>query len=516
MAQIRNICLLLWCAGTVLCQAKDASAADGRLQVLNFSMDRCEPCKAMQPVLAKLIVDGWQIRQIDIAQAPQLVAQYKLQSAPTLVMLAGGREVDRVVGAIAYNKLLTRLETASRSIEPSSGVNRSGATQLSTLPSQLTAPPSLAQRGSDPGQLSLEPQLVRGQSPGPADVPDLDVDNQRMLEFVKDLPEAPKFAAQTTPSPTSPSLTNNAQLASSSSNIGLASIARQSLPARNAVPTIDPQLRAHLATVRIRIEDANSIAFGTGTVISVHEGQALVLTCGHLFRDLGQGARMSIDVYDSMNRVTNVPALPIMHTTDQGDIGVMEFKCPYPIVPVPIAKHGPSIGDRAYSWGCDRGADPTRRDTEIKRINRYIGPANVEIKGAPVVGRSGGGLFNAQGQLIGVCNAADAEDDEGIYAALPVIEQHVAGFQLDSLHYENEPSQIAAGQGQVQLASATMNNGALGSGSMTPLPTSQVASSQPPTQVRCVIRDTQGKETALLIDQPSPELVAMLKQAALK
>ncbi|MED5284711.1 MAG: hypothetical protein VYC71_01985, partial [Planctomycetota bacterium] len=36
----------------------------------------------------------------------------------------------------------------------------------------------------------------------------------------------------------------------------------------------------------------------------------------------------------------------------------------------------------------------------------------------PEQGRSGGGLFSAGGQLIGVCNAAAVQVDEGIYAGL--------------------------------------------------------------------------------------------------
>jgi len=43
------------------------------------------------------------------------------------------------------------------------------------------------------------------------------------------------------------------------------------------------------------------------------------------------------------------------------------------------------------------------------------------VAGQPVQGRSGGGLFNAQGEVIGVCNAADREDNEGLYAALPSV-----------------------------------------------------------------------------------------------
>ncbi len=267
--------------------------------------------------------------------------------------------------------------------------------------------------------------MVRGQSPGPADVPnlsdDLDIDSQRMLDFVKDLPAPPQFPPANALASTGPS---NVQLASSTANIGRAAIGSQSQPVQPAfqsspvaapaamAPQFDPVSRAQLATVRIRIEDANSIAFGTGTVVYVHNGQALVLTCGHLFRDIRQDAKMSVDVFDKSGRATNVPAAVVSHSTEEGDIGLMEFRCPYPITPVPISKRAPAMGDAAFSFGCDRGADPTRRDTQVKRINRYIGPANVEIVGAPVVGRSGGALFNAQGQVIGVCNAADAEDDE--------------------------------------------------------------------------------------------------------
>ncbi len=48
------------------------------------------------------------------------------------------------------------------------------------------------------------------------------------------------------------------------------------------------------------------------------------------------------------------------------------------------------------SYGCDNGADPTRRDSYISKLNRYLGPSNIEVAKAPVQGRSGGGLFNSK------------------------------------------------------------------------------------------------------------------------
>jgi S1-C subfamily serine protease len=50
-----------------------------------------------------------------------------------------------------------------------------------------------------------------------------------------------------------------------------------------------------------------------------------------------------------------------------------------------------------------------------------------------VDGRSGGGLFNEQGELIGVCNAAAVEVDEGIYTALETIHWQIAAVDLEHL-----------------------------------------------------------------------------------
>jgi len=57
----------------------------------------------------------------------------------------------------------------------------------------------------------------------------------------------------------------------------------------------------------------------------------------------------------------------------------------------------------------------------VTTLNKFLGPDSLMVAGEPVEGRSGGGLFSADGRLIGVCNAADKEDREGLYAALASI-----------------------------------------------------------------------------------------------
>ena len=79
-------------------------------------------------------------------------------------------------------------------------------------------------------------------------------------------------------------------------------------------------------------------------------------------------------------------------------------------------------GDPVTSVGCNHGENPTPWATQITAINRYQGHPNVEAARAPVEGRSGGGLFNAQGQVIGICYAAEPKGDEGLYASLSSIQ----------------------------------------------------------------------------------------------
>jgi hypothetical protein len=66
-----------------------------------------------------------------------------------------------------------------------------------------------------------------------------------------------------------------------------------------------------------------------------------------------------------------------------------------------------------------------------------------------VQGRSGGGLFAIDGTLIGVCNAADPADNEGLFAALPAIHEQLdeAGlaFVYRNVYPSNGLASAAAG-----------------------------------------------------------------------
>jgi thiol-disulfide isomerase/thioredoxin len=185
---------------------------------------------------------------------------------------------------------------------------------------------------------------------------------------------------------------------------------------------------ARAATVRLKVEDAGGYGFGTGTIIDTHESEALAVTCGHLFRESQGKGKVTADIFASGTSQT-VEGQVIAYDLDR-DIALVSLRVPLGLRAVAVAPPGHQVrpGDRAFTIGCDKGADPSLRPTHITAVNKYKGKPNFTAAGQPVDGRSGGGLFTADGLLIGICNAADPADDEGLYAGLASIH-----WQLDQI-----------------------------------------------------------------------------------
>ncbi len=119
--------------------------------VLEFTDSHCPACRQMQPAVDQLVGQGWVIRQVHRAYEIELFQRWRVQQTPTLIVLQDGREVDRVVGAMNYDRLLRRLTGDDASIEPRvSGRDNQPFTQGTSLNNQV-------QNNQGP--------IVRGQSP---------------------------------------------------------------------------------------------------------------------------------------------------------------------------------------------------------------------------------------------------------------------------------------------------------------------------------------------------------------
>ena len=214
-------------------------------------------------------------------------------------------------------------------------------------------------------------------------------------------------------------------------------------PAAPSSAGLNPQTRAMYATVRLRVEDPRGQSFGTGTIVDRHTDaageEALIMTCAHIFRDSEGRGKITVDL---VAPGAKGPVLGQLISCDlKQDVALVSIRPGISLVPVAVAPAEYQIrpGDRVFSIGCDRGGQPSVHDSRVTSLNKYVGPANIETAGQPVIGRSGGGLFAADGQLIGVCNLADPKDNEGIYAALPLLQQSLDKIGLSEVYQRNAP-----------------------------------------------------------------------------
>ncbi len=230
-------------------------------------------------------------------------------------------------------------------------------------------------------------------------------------------------------------------------------------------------------------------------------------------------SQLTIDLFAGRSQPINLPAQLIDHKVDEGDvdIGLISFKLPFAVEPVPLLPQNEtlSVQQPAFSFGCDHGENPTRRDTHVKSINRYMGAPNVEIAGAPAVGRSGGGLFDHQGRLIGVCNAADNEGDEGIYAAAGIVYAQIERLGLNHLFNPSAPNSMP----NTALASSPMPASPIQLAGQTTLASpaeigNTAVNQAPATSLTCIIRDATGREKVVQIDSPNHELLQAIDRHA--
>ncbi len=216
-----------------------------------------------------------------------------------------------------------------------------------------------------------------------------------------------------------------------------------------ARPETEAERRAMNATVRLKVEDTGGYSYATGTIIHAHGNEALVMTCGHVFRD-SQGKGVITVEYDFYRNPRRARGRLIDYDSDARDVGLVAIRTDEPLEPAILAVAGAPVpaGADVFSIGCDHGEDPTIRHTRIKRTAKYDGERKYDIYGKPKVGRSGGGLFTNDGRLIGVCNAAAVEVDEGIYSALDTLHWQVANVGLSHLFEDLDRPQMITSGGQ--------------------------------------------------------------------
>ncbi len=490
-------------------------SSGGPTVLLDFYGDNCPPCRAMAPTIDELSAK-YPIRKINAAVEAELVAQYGVTQIPCFIMLRDGEEVDRVIGGTTYSRIEQMCKLGQ-------GLVRKGqspleaylapANQLPKTPPSNPLPMAASPRPVERG-FTAPPRQVAVVEPPPRVPP-------RVPSQMATLQAIP--ASHTTPAASQPPATAGSDWRLSQPGW---------TPRGNARATRDAGMIS--ASVRLRIEDPRGHSCGSGTIIHTHRGLALVLTCGHIFRDSQGKGKIEIDLFgpDSSQRVPG----RLVSYDEKADVGLVAFDVPGPVKTARVAPREYRIGagDSVVTVGCNNGDRPSTRHTRITAVDRCVGPPNFQIAGRSVEGRSGGGLFSGEGMVIGVCNAAYQNEDESLYAALGAVHAELDKVGLSCVYRSpntNAPLPAArASDTLVAISPPTMPR-------KMPWPATATSPDRPSRldatqqaaldqiaghlqqgdELICIVRpgqDPQGRGRLIMHDHVSPELVERLASGA--
>lgn len=90
----------------------DSITSGGAKVLIDFYADWCGPCRMVSPLVDEIAEERSDIvvGKINVDEEPELAESFNVYSIPTLVVLSGGEEVNRMTGARPKAQILAMLD----------------------------------------------------------------------------------------------------------------------------------------------------------------------------------------------------------------------------------------------------------------------------------------------------------------------------------------------------------------------------------------------------------------------
>ncbi len=86
---------------------------DSKLVIVDFWATWCGPCRMLSPILDQVeeeMPDQITVVKVNVDDADEIAAQYRIMSIPTLLFVKNGEIVDKTVGAMPKPALVERIK----------------------------------------------------------------------------------------------------------------------------------------------------------------------------------------------------------------------------------------------------------------------------------------------------------------------------------------------------------------------------------------------------------------------